>query len=146
MFYEIAATVIPVLFLALVYQAQFHRVEGGFISALLRYAVGYGAVIFAVVGEWVCFKVLGRGFTKRHDNGLVSLALLLLGAFVVIDPILWAGRGAADGASAVLRRYGPRELREHAARTAQGDGFRRRSAMLLAIGIVAVVLLSMRGA
>jgi hypothetical protein len=104
-FYEVSATIIPVLFLALLYQARFHHVSGAVAGPLVRYLVGALGITFGAVGEYVALVVLMRGYPIAADRGHVVSALVFLGLFAVIDPIVWAGQGAFDGALAIAQGF-----------------------------------------
>jgi hypothetical protein len=85
-FYEIAATVIPVLFLGIVYQVKL--VER--IHPILRINVAHAAVLVAFAGEFDAFNVLATQYpTSRSEHG-VSVALLLLGIVILGQPLVTA--------------------------------------------------------
>ena len=85
-FYEIAATVIPVLFLGIVYQVRL--VER--IHPSLRINVAHAAVLVAFAGEFDAFNVLATQHpTSRSQHG-VSVTLLSLGIVILGQPLVTA--------------------------------------------------------
>jgi hypothetical protein len=85
-FYEIAATVIPVLFLGIVYQVRL--VER--LHPNLRFNVAHAAVLVAFAGEFDAFNVLASQHpTSRSQHG-VSVSLLLLGIVILAQPLMTA--------------------------------------------------------
>jgi hypothetical protein len=100
-FYEVAAAVIPVLYLAIVFQTRSFRQspkESPFTleAFILRNAVLL-MVLVAFVGEFDALNVLASqhpGTTARHG---VSISLFVLGMGLVIEPLLSISRALDKG-------------------------------------------------
>ena len=94
-FFSVIATIVPVLFLAIVYQAQFHRTEVGF-GPILRLFVGATAVAYGLTSEIISLHVLARGYPVAKDHLYTLAGLGFLALFVLVDPIVWLVRGSAE--------------------------------------------------
>ncbi len=148
-FYQVTATVIPVLLLALIYQSRFLPTA----PRAAQYVIGGLGAAFAVSGEVLSLRALVTG-TAHYTQANVEASLAVLGAAVLIDPLILAGRGliqASTGwgmwtARRVQRRLGKRE---NAARWERSfDSAERRSQTVVgeAIGVggvIGVVLVTM---
>lgn len=84
-FYSVAAQVMPVLLLAIVFEQRLFRRRG---IPLVLLSVTSSVVIGAfVVAEAVSLRVLFRGYAHRQDQIWV-IAPMLLGAALLIAPIV----------------------------------------------------------
>jgi hypothetical protein len=85
LFYATAATVLPVLYIAMVYQVRYF--EGGYpaLYKLLVIAL-YGAII--AVAEIVCFRVLANQEPSHDARSRVIGGLALVGVGLISPPIL----------------------------------------------------------
>jgi len=85
-FYEVSATIVPVLFLALIYQAGLPtRLGPGVFPTVVL-----GGILFAVVAEFNSLAVLARGYAVSGDLWRAKLSVGALGLMVVMDPALIA--------------------------------------------------------
>jgi len=84
-FYSVAAQVLPVLLLSIVFEQRlFRRREFPLLLASIVSSVVIGAFI---VAEAVSLRVLYRGYAHRQDQILV-IAPMLVGAVLLILPIV----------------------------------------------------------
>jgi hypothetical protein len=85
-FYDDAATVIPVLLLAVIYQSKsLHPVPGVGLTGLMGIIVI--AIVTSALGEFECLHV-AAGYNPTHNGqGTVIAAMTILGALAVIDPL-----------------------------------------------------------
>lgn len=83
-FYEIAATVIPVLFLAIVYQARVVRR----VPSAMRFGAAQLPGLVALVGEIDAFQVLANRQPSLHAQHGISAVLLVLGLIIVAEPLV----------------------------------------------------------
>jgi hypothetical protein len=83
-FYEVSATVIPVLFLALIFQMEWFGQDGD--TSTPRFDLfDLVIVLFAGVGELICIVALSEGRTPSHAEKLVvgvAIGMLFLPAIV----------------------------------------------------------------
>jgi hypothetical protein len=84
-FYSVAAQVLPVLLLAIVFEQRLFRQKK--IPRLLVSTVGAIIVGAFIVAEAVSLRVLYRGYAHRQDQILV-IAPMLIGAVLLTLPIL----------------------------------------------------------
>ncbi len=113
-FYEVAATVLPVLFLALILQARTHQMRP--LRIFGRMMLAAFLTVYFIEGEYVSFRVLALGHPSNTTRDHVVVALVAEGIFVALQPmwdiLAWADRrlAAAIGRGAVepvshRRRY-----------------------------------------
>jgi hypothetical protein len=84
-FYSVAAQVMPVLLLAIVFEQRLFRRRT--IPLLATATLSSFAISAFVVAEAVSLRVLYRGYAHRQDQILV-IAPMLLGAILLIVPIV----------------------------------------------------------
>jgi len=88
-FFQVAATVIPVLFLAMLFQARtLHEVwqeEGSYWMVIV--AVAFAAV--AIAAESDALQVVARGYGSVQDEKDIATWLFALAALVLLGPY-WA--------------------------------------------------------
>jgi hypothetical protein len=84
-FYSATATVIPVLFLALIYQSRVSQSA----PPWLRYTATFLGTLFAFTGEVFSLRVLAHGYvvTNNLETGIVW-SLIVLGVAVALDPLI----------------------------------------------------------
>jgi hypothetical protein len=125
-FYDDAATVIPVLLLAVIYQStSLHPAPGVGLLALMGIAIV--ALVLAALGEFECLHVAAGYRPTFGGLGVVTLALATLGTLSLIDPIYRISK--AWTASPV--KAPTLSLRKH-------KGYR---AFFIAIGVVVALIL-----
>jgi hypothetical protein len=109
-FYIVTATVIPVLYLAAIYQAR-TLLEGGLIVSTVRggrnadrsdmaLVVAHAAfVAAAVLGEYAALHTLAIGKASSDARSTIATALIALGWLLVVENILraMAGLGVPRG-------------------------------------------------
>ncbi len=86
-YYSVTATIIPVLFLALIYQTknlQEHLKKSGHAAA--TYALTY--VLVAVAGETASLHVLATRNPTEKANSVILYSLVLLGGLVASAPLV----------------------------------------------------------
>lgn len=83
-FYEVAATVIPVLFLAIVYQARIVRK----LPSMFRYITAQMAGVIAFAGELNAFDVLASRHPTAHALHAILAALFVLGLCIIAHPMI----------------------------------------------------------
>jgi hypothetical protein len=89
-FYEVAATVIPVLFLALVYQTKTFQTDSAQYWAV-RSSVAMLAVWATGVGEITALHVLERQEHTLTNYRVTAISLVVLAAGVIPQPALMLG-------------------------------------------------------
>ncbi len=95
-FYSVAATIIPVLFLALVYEAKALVL----LAPLVRLNVAQAVGVLTVGTEAACFRVLANQHPTHHAAKGISTVMLLMGLAVIAQPQL----GALDRDRAARRQ------------------------------------------
>ena len=73
-------------------------------SELTVFPICFFASILAFVGEDRCLAALWYHHASRFDGEAVSAGLSVLGVTLVIDPVILAGRAAADMVSSMVPR------------------------------------------
>jgi len=84
-FYNVAATIMPVLFLALVYQANVVKDERE--SPMRRLSYTYIFVASAAVAEIASLRVLATQHPSPHAEGVVVVGLIYIGIALVSEPL-----------------------------------------------------------
>lgn len=89
-FYSTAAVVIPVLFLALVYQTRYFRETEQPYSVLsfFQFWLALGAMVVAAVGETAAMHVLETQHPTLGYRQAAGVALIVLGTAVMSEPAL----------------------------------------------------------
>lgn len=89
-FYSTAATIIPVLFLALVYQTRYFReTEQPYsVLSLFQFCLALGAMVVAVLGEVDAMHVLETQHPTVGYRQAAGVALIVLGTAVLSEPVL----------------------------------------------------------
>jgi hypothetical protein len=97
-FYSAAATVIPVLFLALVYQTRYLRRPESHHRwlPLFQSWVAVSAMLVAAAGEVAALHVLETQTPTLKDQHTVAITLILFGTAVVIEPVVAALQDLRD--------------------------------------------------
>lgn len=86
-YYSVTATIIPVVFLALIYQTktlQNHSKEPGRVAS--TYALTYAVV--AIAGETAALHVLATRNPTEQANKVILYSLVLLGGLVATAPLV----------------------------------------------------------
>jgi hypothetical protein len=84
-FYNVAATIMPVLFLALVYQANVVKDERE--SPVSRLSYTYIFVASAAVAEITSLRVLATQHASTRAEGVVVVGLVYIGIALVSEPL-----------------------------------------------------------
>jgi hypothetical protein len=89
-FYTVAATIIPVLFLALVYQAKYFQPEEKPYSLLSLFQVylALGTMVVAAAGEVAALHTLETQHPTLGAQQGVSIALIIFGTALLSEPVL----------------------------------------------------------
>ena len=95
-FYTVAATIIPVLFLALIYEAKVLDLLGRF----TRLYVAEGVGVVAVTAEAWALDILASQQPSAHAARSIAAVMLIMGIAVVVQPML----GALDTDLAARKR------------------------------------------
>ncbi len=105
-YYTTTATIIPVIFLALVYQTRYLRDTGGAYDTIsvAQLWLAAGAMAVAAVGEAQAMHVLVTQHPTTDARRLTGVALIILGTAVVSEPALSVLSRWRDSAHESVRR------------------------------------------
>lgn len=102
-FYSAAATVIPLLYVALVYQARlFERATQ---PRPARFWYAYAAAFIVATGELTAFHVLSTEHPTPGQKHLVADVLLILGVSLLVQPVAGAAEDRTGGTRSASAWY-----------------------------------------